>query len=74
MRGYAKKQGMTIVPTQLGISLVETYRDIGLNLYEPTLRAKMEADMKNIAEGSKSKEEVLEASIQDMTQIYDTIS
>ena len=65
---------MTIVPTQLGISLVETYRDIGLNLYEPTLRAKMEADMKNIAEGSKSKEEVLEASIQDMTQIYDTIS
>lgn len=73
VRGYAKKQGINIVPTQLGISLVETYRNIGLNLYEPKLRAKMEADMKDIAEGLKSKSQVLESSISDMTELYDKI-
>jgi len=59
LRGYAKKQGVHVVPTELGSALVETYQSLGIALYEPTLRAQMEHDMKLIAEGQKSKEEAL---------------
>ena len=50
-RGYATKQGTYIVPKQLGVSLVETYQKIGIDLYKPYLRAQMEKDMKDIAAG-----------------------
>ena len=52
-RGYACKQGIYIVPCQLGVSLVSTYQKIGIDLYKPYLRAAMERDMKEIAEGTK---------------------
>jgi DNA topoisomerase III len=45
-RGYAMKQGIYILPCQLGVSLVSTYQRIGIDLYKPYLRAKMELDMK----------------------------
>ena len=52
-REYAMKHGTSILPTALGSALVETYATLGIDLYKPYLRAQMEADMKNIAEGSK---------------------
>ena len=32
LRGYAKKSGVHIVPTELGIALAETYQNLGFNL------------------------------------------
>jgi DNA topoisomerase-3 len=52
-RGYAQKQGIYIVPCKLGLSLVETYQKIGIDLYKPYLRSQMERDMKEIAAGRK---------------------
>ena len=41
------------------MSLVETYESLGLNLHKPSLRAAMEADISAIAQGEKSKNEVI---------------
>ena len=51
LRGYAKKAGVHIVPTELGTALVETYKRAGLDLFKPELRAQMETDLTAIAEG-----------------------
>jgi DNA topoisomerase IA len=48
------------VPTLLGESLVGIYKKLGIKLYEPDLRAKMEKDMKSIAEGELESKDVLE--------------
>ena len=70
LRGYAQKRGIHIVPTQLGRSLVEVYQHLGIDLFEPSLRSKMEQDMKDIADGKRNKKEVLTASISQMLGIY----
>ena len=53
IRGYVQKKGQFLKATLLGESLVEIYKELGIKLYEPHLRAKMEEDMKAIAEGTK---------------------
>jgi len=73
IRGYTRKQGTSVLPTELGTSLVETYKDIGLNIYKPELRAQMESDMKDIADGTKKKEDVLADSIKNMRELYGQI-
>lgn len=55
-REYCTKRGVSLVPTPLGVSLVEVYKSIGVELYKPYLRAQMEADMKAIAEGTRPKQ------------------
>ncbi len=59
LRGYVEKKGQFLKATLLGRSLVEIYKELGIKLYEPNLRAKMEEDMKAIAEGTKGCKEVL---------------
>lgn len=34
-RGYAKKSGIFIVPTNLGMTLVQVFQDVGVNLHQP---------------------------------------
>ena len=48
-RNYAVKQNQNFVPTHVGVSLVEAYEHLGIELYKPYLRAQMENDMKLIA-------------------------
>ena len=48
-----------MVPTKLGQSLVEVYAELGIDLHKPYLRAAMEADMKQIEFGNRTREEVL---------------
>ena len=43
------KQFQSFVPTPVGVSLVEAYEHLGIELYKPYLRAQMENDMKLIA-------------------------
>ena len=54
-RGYVMKKNNCFEPTGLGVALVECYENIGIPLYKPYLRAHMEADMKMVAEGQKTK-------------------
>ncbi len=49
------KKNNLFVPTSLGVSLIEGYESLGIELYKPYLRAQMENDMKLIAQGVKSK-------------------
>jgi DNA topoisomerase-3 len=39
LRGYVLKKGIYLKATLLGESLVEIYKQLGINLYEPGLRA-----------------------------------
>jgi len=55
-REYVVKIGVSLVPTKLGYCLVDVYEKIKIELYKPTLRAAMEADMKCIAEGTRSRD------------------
>lgn len=64
------KQGQNIVPQKLGISLVQTYQRIGIDLYKPYLRSKMEKDMKEIAQGTRNKADVLADCVQSMLSIF----
>ena len=54
----------------MGVSLVEAYEHLGIELYKPYLRAQMENDMKLIAQGAKSKEVVLRDCINEMNRIF----
>ena len=69
-RHYAVKQYQSFVPTPVGVSLVEAYEHLGIELYKPYLRAQMENDMKLIAQGAKSKEVVLRDCINEMNRIF----
>lgn len=63
-----------MLPTPLGTSLVEVYESLGIELYKPYLRAQMEADMKLIAEGNKSRQLILEESMKEMQRIFKKVT
>ena len=64
------KQFQSFVPTPVGVSLVEAYAHLGIELYKPYLRAQMENDMKLIAQGAKSKDVVLRDCVAEMSRIF----
>eukprot|EP00808_Paulinella_micropora_P003762 g1099.t1 len=72
-RKYAEVVGRTFRPTPLGLALVDGYQEMKLRLAEPVLRAKMEQDMTAIAEGKKSKDEVVQGIIRQMRTIFDQV-
>mmetsp|Transcript_16990 Transcript_16990/g.26183 ORF Transcript_16990/g.26183 Transcript_16990/m.26183 type:complete len:184 (+) Transcript_16990:1333-1884(+) len=73
-RGYVWKQkGNTFKPTVLGASLVNAYKEIGVDLYKPRLRAQMESDMKAISKQMKTKDEVVKATLSQMEQVFDEV-
>eukprot|EP00019_Armaparvus_languidus_P011055 CAMPEP_0168587318 /NCGR_PEP_ID=MMETSP0420-20121227/4809_1 /TAXON_ID=498008 /ORGANISM="Pessonella sp." /LENGTH=639 /DNA_ID=CAMNT_0008622579 /DNA_START=211 /DNA_END=2128 /DNA_ORIENTATION=+ len=56
-RKYVVKENNVFTPTALGAALVDGYDRIGYELSKPNLRAKMEADMVEIARGTKAKDD-----------------
>ena len=70
-REYARREGQFIRATDLGLSLVEAYEDMGVDLHKPDLRSNMEADLASIADGEKTKEEVVEEYVEIMSEIFD---
>ncbi|KAF0852953.1 mitochondrial DNA topoisomerase III [Andalucia godoyi] len=59
-RGYVTKNGTTFAATPLGKALVEAYREMDLTpLWKPFLRAKMESDMRLVAQGRLVKDVAL---------------
>ena len=55
LRGYVLRTGTILKPTLLGTALIKVYEYIGIELYKPYLRAQMERDMTEVAEGKKDK-------------------
>jgi hypothetical protein len=72
-RKYAFKQGMLFKPTNLGVSLIEAYNSIGIDLGKPVLRAEMEKDMNLITKGNLSREQVVEKYQRKMAEIYSLV-
>ncbi|XP_052149294.1 DNA topoisomerase 3-alpha isoform X1 [Oryza glaberrima] len=70
-RCYATKDANTrFSPTNLGEALVMGYDEMGYELWKPYLRSMMEADMKSVSIGTKSKSEVLENCLQQMKACF----
>ncbi|CRH01621.1 DNA topoisomerase 3, putative [Plasmodium relictum] len=76
-RNYVTKNSKSLfIPTNLGIALILSYKkfkDIGVDLTEPSLRAKMEKDMSLVASGTKEKNEIIRNYIDIMKYIYQEI-
>ncbi|KAJ3278768.1 DNA topoisomerase 3-alpha, partial [Borealophlyctis nickersoniae] len=73
-RSYVNKEGPKsyFVPTVLGLSLVQAYdaMNLELSLAKPELRSQMEANMKKICEGTKTKEQVVHETIDMYRQAF----
>ncbi|KAI9276660.1 DNA topoisomerase [Phascolomyces articulosus] len=71
-RRYAYKTGQYFNPSTLGIALVLGYDEIGFetSLSKPFLRREMEADLKQICQGTKDSQRVLQQSIQRYGEMF----
>lgn len=71
-RCYAQKQGIYFSPTNLGTALLEAYVTIGHELGKPAGRAATEAAMKAIERGAKTKDEVVQATLNEYRAILES--
>ncbi|KAI9362498.1 DNA topoisomerase [Zopfochytrium polystomum] len=71
-REYANKENEYFFPTTLGMGLVLGYKkmDMVLSLSKPHLRSHMEAGVKSIANGTRSKAEMLEENIRVYSEAF----
>jgi DNA topoisomerase-3 len=69
-RKYAVKKRGVFRPTQLGIALLQAYKHIQLNLADPTSRGLMEKDLQSIAEGKKTRDEVIASALKEMQSSF----
>ncbi|KND04904.1 uncharacterized protein SPPG_08857 [Spizellomyces punctatus DAOM BR117] len=65
-REYANKENQFFCPTVLGMALISAYdeMDLELSLSKPYLRSLMEANMKRICEGTRSRYDVVQESLE----------
>lgn len=70
-RKYAEKNSSSLFkPTQLGFALVVGYASIGCSIHKPELRAKMEKEMNEIVNKTKTKREVISNTLKDMEEVF----
>lgn len=71
-RDYAQKSGKFFIPSVLGMSLVEAYEnmEMRLSLSRPYLRAKMEANMQMICQGTKTRNEVVQETVREYEDAF----
>jgi DNA topoisomerase-3 len=70
-RKYAERDAnQRFHPTKLGIALVEGYNSMGYQLNKPDLRREMEADCTRVANGQKTKDEVLGPVLAKMLECF----
>uniref|UniRef100_A0A0L8FQI7 DNA topoisomerase n=1 Tax=Octopus bimaculoides TaxID=37653 RepID=A0A0L8FQI7_OCTBM len=58
------------VPGHLGMGLVEGYDAMGFAMSKPNLRAELEADLKKVCGGQKTKEDVLQSQIRKYKEVF----
>jgi DNA topoisomerase-3 len=74
-RKYAyKTHNNLFAPTPLGLALVEAYNQIGINLADPALRARMERGMNEIAERGKNRQDFVRECLEEMRNVYAQVS
>ena len=61
----ASGEGRFMVPTKLGVALIDCFQTTDAELCQPTIRAHMENELTAIAKEEKTKEEVLEKNLQN---------
>ncbi|OON20276.1 DNA topoisomerase [Opisthorchis viverrini] len=64
------EQGKFLVPGQLGMGLVEGYDSMGFEMSKPHLRAELEADLRLICDGRKTKDEVLRRHLEKYKRLF----
>jgi DNA topoisomerase-3 len=69
-RKYAVKTSNTFKPTNLGASLIVTYKLLGLRLENCQIRRMIENRMNQIAEGSLLKETATLDTLHEVTPIF----
>ncbi|KAJ3093186.1 DNA topoisomerase 3-alpha [Quaeritorhiza haematococci] len=71
-REYTTKENNLFCPTVLGMSLVDAYdeMDLELSLSKPELRSQMEVGMKRICNGTLSKQDMIRQSIEMYREAY----
>ena len=69
-RKFAEKKKGVFRPTQLGIAMLETYKHLDIGLANPANRAKTERNLSLIAQGVKTREEVLEEGLNEIETAY----
>lgn len=73
-RQYVKRVGQSMEPTLLGMALAAAYDALGLSsLLQPQLRAQMEAAMGDVAAGSATREDVVNASVFFYREVFDRL-
>eukprot|EP00045_Choanoeca_perplexa_P016767 m.230644 g.230644 ORF g.230644 m.230644 type:complete len:1080 (+) comp17354_c0_seq4:65-3304(+) len=76
-REYVSKAvgGQELVPTTLGMALVDAYDNMSfeISVSRPDLRREMEADMKSIVRGRKTMQGVIDNCITQYQAVYDTV-
>ncbi|KAK5577233.1 hypothetical protein RB653_002173 [Dictyostelium firmibasis] len=65
-----KNESNQFVPSHLGVSLVASYELMGFEFSKPNLRAAIEADVDKISRGQKTKQDVLQSTIEKYKQLY----
>ena len=58
-----RQRGRYLVPSPLGLALIEGIESVDEALVLPRIRAEMEAEVLTVAQGERTKEEVLERNI-----------
>jgi DNA topoisomerase-3 len=69
-RKYAVKANNTFKPTNLGASLIVTYKNLGLKLEDCHIRRMMEQRMNHIADGTLDINKATVDTLEEVTPIY----
>lgn len=69
-RNYIKKVNIFLIPTNLGKNLVNTYKNLNLNLHKPQLRANFENELKRIEKGLIDSNIVIKNELEKYLNIY----
>lgn len=74
-RGYASKNGqLEFSPTNLGIALVAGYNSMGYQLNKPDLRREMEHECNLVANGQKTKADIMEPILAKMKECFERVT
>eukprot|EP00727_Mastigamoeba_balamuthi_P009279 m51a1_g4974 putative dna topoisomerase iii (1265) ;mRNA; r:13124-18365 len=74
-RGYAERvDGVHFCPTTLGLALTDAYDSMGLDISRPAVRAEIERETARVADGSRTKEQVVAAAVDKFRAIFQTVT
>jgi DNA topoisomerase III len=73
-RKYAFKQGSSFKPTNLGASLIVTYKALGLQLEDCHIRRMIEQRMDRIAEGELERNRAAIDTLAEVGPLYEKLS